>query len=145
MKTKAFTRHRVNSFIPTVSTPEVEVVEEPIKKSVPTGAPSFKTLNHVGVLLPMVGEAGWLSDSDATVTKIEAFLGTVSAGGDVSLLLNKNGVMQDNIDIATGETSVIMDELNISLVDGDVLTMDIVAVGSDYPGKDLTLRLTYNG
>jgi hypothetical protein len=92
-------------------------------------------------LYPSLGEARWYAtDRAVTVTEVNAWVETAPTGDSIHLLIKKNGVIFDDIEIPSGEmfaTKVSTGTINI----GDYITVDVNRVGSTTPGSTLTIRI----
>lgn len=82
-----------------------------------------------------------------TIIKISAVVKTAPTGSTIILDINKNGstiwsTQANRLTIADGSTSGSTTSINTtSLVEGDLLTVDLDQVGSNVSGADLTVSI----
>lgn len=76
-----------------------------------------------------------------TLTAIYARCGTAPTGAALTLRVNRNGTSITTVTIADGQTSGSTTGLSQALAAGDILTIDVVNIGSSTPGADVALQL----
>ena len=76
-----------------------------------------------------------------TVTALALNVQTAAAGSSISIRINKNGTQLTTGSLAAGDLYEKISDLNLSLVEGDYLTLDVTQVGSTYPGYDLLVKV----
>ncbi|MBL4832657.1 MAG: hypothetical protein JKY26_01675 [Pseudomonas sp.] len=107
------------------------------------GRGSYASLHHLGVLTPFIGTSKWMPPHSLSITKIEAYLDAVAVGGDVVLSIRKNGVQVETLTILAQESKATPLILDLPLLETDFITVNILTVGSNFGGENLTVRLTY--
>jgi len=80
---------------------------------------------------------------DRTITGLVALVKRAPAGGAVTLRLLVEGVAADSIVIAAGAISATAAVGSYVAPANGLLTLDIVGVGSTFPGADLTVRVLF--
>ena len=89
------------------------------------------------------GTARWYSPRAVTITKIRTHVATSSAGAALNMTLKKNGTSIQTFSIAAGSTTDVTTGLNLSVAEGDYLTIDITQIGSSTAGSDLNVVISY--
>ena len=59
------------------------------------------------------------------------------------MTLKKNGSSISTFNIADGSTTNVTNNLNLSVAEGDYLTIDITQIGSSTAGSDLNVVISY--
>lgn len=99
-----------------------------------------------GLLETKVGTLKYRNYGEATIEGVLAVSGTAPTGSSIMVDVFKNG---DTL-FFSGKPTIEEDETNSGpisvpaspgLDDGDEITVDIIQVGSTYPGKDLTVEI----
>ena len=96
-----------------------------------------------GVLTVNTGTARWYSPRAVTITKIRTHVAISSAGAALNMTLKKNGTSIQTFSIAAGSTTDVTTGLNLSVAEGDYLTIDITQIGSSTAGSDLNVVISY--
>jgi hypothetical protein len=65
------------------------------------------------------------------------------AGATLNMTLKKNGSSISTFNIADGSTTNVTNNLNLSVAEGDYLTIDITQIGSSTAGSDLNVVISY--
>jgi hypothetical protein len=99
--------------------------------------------NYPGTLTAGVGNARWWSQQSLVISRIKAQVTTAPIGADINIGFKKNGVTVQSLAVPAGQTSSSINTVNITTVDGDYLTVDIVSVGSVSAGTDLVISFLY--
>lgn len=107
-------------------------------------APIF---SRAGTLATTTGGSRLYFERTGTIVKVRASVGTPPTGGPVVVDVKRNGSSifassADRPTIAAGTYTDLGTPSVVSIVPDDFLTVDIVEVGSTYPGADLTVTLT---
>lgn len=98
--------------------------------------------NIIGVLSASTGTSRWWVQSNQVINQIRAQVGTSPVGSSISISIKKNGTPFQSISVASGQSSTSINT-NLTINDGDYLTVDIVSVGSTTPGADLVVSFLY--
>lgn len=77
-----------------------------------------------------------------TISSVMAYCATAPTGADMVLQLMKNGVAVVSLTIVDGTNGVTVNA-SVDCVPGDVLTLDVVQVGSTVAGWDLTVKVLF--
>jgi hypothetical protein len=96
-----------------------------------------------GVLTVATGTARWYSPRAVTITKIRKHVSVAPAGATLNMTLKKNGSSISTFNIADGSTTNVTNNLNLSVAEGDYLTIDITQIGSSTAGSDLNVVISY--
>jgi len=100
--------------------------------------------NYPGTLLVNNGSLRWYVQSASMITRIKATVSTAPTGAAINLRINRNGSSVATINIAANATNSSINT-NISLNDGDYITVDILAVGNaPNTGSDLVVSFLYS-
>ena len=94
-----------------------------------------------GPLYPRVGDSAYYLDADATIARVRVGLGTPAVGGPVVVAVLLNGASLPGagaITVPAGEYTAAVD-VNVPVLEGDALTVEVVSVGSTQPGVGLTV------
>lgn len=106
------------------------------------GAKAYKTTDVWDILSVFNGSKRWYATSTFIVTNVNAFLVTAPTGSSVIFRINKNGVSAATVTMTANSTSV-SSSLNIAMLSGDYITVDITQIGSVIPGAYLSMVFTY--
>ena len=101
-----------------------------------------RTMEYSGSLTTFNGTKRWWINESITVSRLLAFVSVAPTGATVNLRVNKNGTSAQTISIGANSSSAVA-SANISLVQGDYITVDITQVGSTVAGSDLALIFEY--
>ena len=105
----------------------------------------FKTFSRSGDLEVTTGTQRFYLVSASILKNLEAYVKTAPAGADATLNVIKNGSSTiKTVTISDGNTSSGDNLSEISLVEGDYLTINITQIGSSTAGTDLYVNLTFN-
>ena len=96
-----------------------------------------------GTLTVNTGTARWYSPRAVTITKIRKHVATAPVGAALNMTLKKNGSSIQTFSIAAGGSTNVTDNLNLSVAEGDYLTVDITQIGSTTAGSDLNIVISY--
>jgi hypothetical protein len=96
-----------------------------------------------GALTVAAGTARWYSPRAVTITKIRKHVSVAPAGATLNMTLKKNGSSISTFNIADGSTTNVTNNLNLSVAEGDYLTIDITQIGSSTAGSDLNVVISY--
>ena len=112
------------------------------------GASTLQTENNTtfvqdGALTVAAGTARWYSPRAVTVTKIRTHVSVAPAGATLNMTLKKNGSSISTFNIADGSTTNVTNNLNLSVAEGDYLTIDITQIGSSTAGSNLNVVISY--
>jgi collagen type VII alpha len=99
--------------------------------------------NYPGTISAGVGTARWWSQQSLVISRIKAQLTTPPIGGDINIGFKKNGVTVQSLAVPAGSINSAINTVNITTVDGDYLTVDIVSVGSVSAGTDLVISFLF--
>ena len=97
--------------------------------------------NQEGTLSVTTGTARWYAPRNITINKIEGFLGTAGTGSSTTFATLVNGSQSRTDSISAGSTSSSTTGLSISVSDGQYLTVNITAVGTN--AADLSVKFYY--
>lgn len=97
--------------------------------------------NQEGTLAVTTGTARWYAPRNITINKIEGFLGTAGTGSSTTFATLVNGSQSRTDSISAGSTSSSTTGLSISVSDGQYLTVNITAVGTN--AADLSVKFYY--
>ena len=97
--------------------------------------------NQEGTLAVTTGTARWYAPRNITINKIEGFLGTAGTGSSTTFATLINGSQSRTDSISAGSTSSSTTGLSISVTDGQYLTVNITAVGTN--AADLSVKFYY--
>ena len=64
-------------------------------------------------------------------------------GAALNMTLKKNGSSIQTFSIAAGGSTNVTSGLNLSVAEGDYLTVDITQIGSTTAGSDLNIVISY--
>jgi hypothetical protein len=103
----------------------------------------IKTMDYTGTFVTFTGTKRWWINGDYTISKLLTFVTTTATGANINLRINKNGSSADTISITANANSAIKTS-NISVVQGDYITVDVTQVGSTRAGADLSLIFEYS-
>jgi hypothetical protein len=98
--------------------------------------------NYPGNVAVSVGTARWYLQQTTIVQRIKAQITTAPVGSNMTINIKKNDTTLQVISITDGTNSTLLNT-NISMADGDYLTVDIVTVGASTPGADLVISFLY--
>lgn len=101
-----------------------------------------KTMEYDGSLVVFNGTKRWWIPSNYNIYRLVAFVSVAPTGANLNIRLNKNGSSVSTLTVPSGLTTANA-TVNISLVEGDYMTVDITSVGSTQPGQDLSLIVQY--
>lgn len=106
-------------------------------------SPLTKTLDYTGTLAVSSGTKKWWINRSFNISRAIGYLDTAPTGAAIILRLNKNGA---NVGLFTvnASSSSFSTSTNISVTQGDYLTVDVVQVGSTVAGSDLSLMFEYS-
>ena len=96
-----------------------------------------------GALTVSTGTARWYSPRAVTITKIRKHVTTAPTGAALNMTLKKNGSSIQTFSIAAGGSTNVTSGLNLSVAEGDYLTVDITQIGSTTAGSDLNIVISY--
>ena len=96
-----------------------------------------------GTLTINTGTARWYSPRAVTITKIRKHVATAPVGAALNMTLKKNGSSIQTFSIAAGGSTNVTSGLNLSVAEGDYLTVDITQIGSTTAGSDLNIVISY--
>jgi len=96
--------------------------------------------NQEGTLAVTTGTARWYAPRNITINKIEGFLGTAGTGATTFATL-VNGSSSRTDSISSGATTSSTTGLSISVNDGQYLTVNITAIGTN--AADLSVKFYY--
>lgn len=101
------------------------------------------TYSYDGELAAGSGGHRFYVESDTTITKVRASVGTAPTGSAVTVDVNKNGtsILSSAISIAAGANTATGTLSTTALSAGDYLTVDIDSVGSTTAGSDLVVQV----
>lgn len=101
------------------------------------------TYSYDGELAAGAGGHRFYVESDTTITKVRASVGTAPTGSAVTVDVNKNGtsILSSAISIAAGSNTATGTLSTTALSSGDYLTVDIDSVGSTTAGNDLVVQV----
>ena len=99
--------------------------------------------NYPGPLYVATGSARWWSQANLGISRIRAQVNAAPLGGDINLAVKQNGNSVASLQIPAGLTTSTINIVNITTVDGDYITVDILSVGSSYSGSDLVVSFLY--
>lgn len=101
-----------------------------------------KTLDLSGSLSVFNGSKRWWINKGYNINRLLGFVTTAPSGANAYIRINRNNVSNANIAIVANTTSNVMNT-NITIVEGDYITVDITAVGTIATGEDLSLIFEY--
>lgn len=105
----------------------------------------FINFSFVGALSVKSFDLPWYAPRDITLKNVRASVGETPIGSAVIVDVNKNGstifANQNNRPtIASGETTAPV-QVDVALVEGDYITIDVDQVGSSFPGTSLVIQV----
>jgi hypothetical protein len=103
---------------------------------------AYRTMEYWDTLVVFNGSKRWYATSSFTISNVNAFLVSAPTGSSAIFRINKNGSSAATVTIAASSTSVTS-SINIAMVLGDYITVDITQVGSTTPGSYLSMVFTY--
>ena len=104
------------------------------------------SLTHEGVLTPYVGTSRWYAPKDITINKIIARVDVAPTDADLVIQINKtsSGVTTNQqMTISAGTFKTVDLTPNLTLLEDDYLTLDIISVGSTIAGENLRVSFNY--
>ena len=104
------------------------------------------SLTHEGVLTPYVGTSRWYAPKDITINKIIARVDVAPTDADLVIQINKtsSGVTTNQqMTISAGTLKTVDLTPNLTLLEDDYLTLDIISVGSTIAGENLRVSFNY--
>ena len=105
-------------------------------------APFSTFLTQQGTLSLHTGTARWYAPEDLDIIDIVPRIST-AADANVSIRVNKNGVSQKTATIPTGSTTVVVSSPAFSMTEGQYITVDVTAIGTDSKGENLNVLFKY--
>jgi hypothetical protein len=103
---------------------------------------AYRTMEYWDTLVVFNGSKRWYATSSFTISSVSAFLVTAPTGSSAIFRVNKNGTSAATVTITASSTSVTS-SINISMVSGDYITVDITQIGSSTAGAFLSMVFTY--
>lgn len=97
--------------------------------------------NQEGTLAVATGTARWYAPRNVTINKIEGFLGTAGSGSSTTFATLINGSSNRTDSITAGATTSSTSSLSISVSDGQYLTVNVTAIGTN--AADLSVKYYY--
>ena len=88
------------------------------------------------------GTARWYAPFNLQIDSIVAKLGT-AADATVTVDINKNGSSAETFSFAASSTTATITDQNITMNEGDYLSIDVDAIGTTAKGKDLIVQFKY--
>ena len=88
------------------------------------------------------GTARWYAPFNLQINSIVAKLGT-AADATVTVDINKNGSSAETFSFAASSTTATISDQNITMNEGDYLTIDVDTIGTTAKGKDLIVQFKY--
>ena len=88
------------------------------------------------------GTARWYAPFNLQINSIVAKLGT-AADGTVTVDVNKNGSSAETFSFSASATTATVGDQNITMNEGDYLSIDVDAIGTTAKGKDLIVQFKY--
>lgn len=104
--------------------------------------PFSAVLAQQGTLSLFTGTARWYAPENLNIIGIVPRINT-AADGNVSIRINKNGVSQKTATIPTGNTTVAVSSPTFSMTEGQYITVDVTAIGTDSKGENLNVLFKY--
>jgi hypothetical protein len=80
-------------------------------------------------------------DYDVEVLSAHVYLGTPPLGSEFALGINVNGALAIHLAVPAGQHDVAASPTGLSIAAGSLLSVDRLAIGSIFPGADLTVVL----
>lgn len=77
----------------------------------------------------------------SSIVGVQAHLEDPAVGSPVILSVNKSGALATTIVIPAGQKKALLEGLAIPLVYGDYITVDVVGVGTSFPGRHLSVSV----
>ena len=102
-----------------------------------------KTMEYTGELVTFTGTKRWWINGEYNISRLLAYVITAPTGANISLNVNKNASNVATINIQANTTSTIS-SANISITQGDYITVDVTEIGTTVPGSDLSLIFEYS-
>jgi hypothetical protein len=109
------------------------------------GGTSFgsATLYQDGTLTVINGTTRWYTVYSIEIGSITARVVT-SANDDIDIDIKKNGELAAQISIPPNEYTATINELSLTMIEGDYLTVDVTQVGTAVqPGSDLYVQFKF--
>lgn len=108
-----------------------------------SGAAGCLTYSIDGTLFADTGDHRLYVESDTTITKVRASVGTAPTGSAVAVDVNKNGtsILSSAISISAGSNTATATPTTTALSAGDYLTVDVDSVGSTTAGANLVVQV----
>lgn len=100
-------------------------------------------LTQDGRLSPTRGIARWYAPSDLVVTEVTSRVGTSSLGQPITIVINSNGIESSTTRLAPASTT-LSNTVNITMNEGDYLTVDVDTIGTVRAGSDLSVQVSYS-
>ena len=97
--------------------------------------PYFEGIASTGVFFT------WAAPTNIDITRYRLEARTAPTGSSLTVAIKKNGTTQDTITLIAGSTDTGHENVSISFDQGDILTLDITAVGSTVEGSGLQFIL----
>lgn len=105
---------------------------------------STKTSEFWDTLVVFNGTRRWYATTNSfSISSISAILVSAPTGSAAIIRINKNGTSTTTLTIAAGTTSTVNNSINIAMVSGDYITVDVTQIGSLTPGAYLSVIFTY--
>jgi len=104
------------------------------------------SLTHEGVLTPYIGTSRWYAPKDITVNKIIARVDAAPTDADLVIQINKTSLgvtTNQQMTISAGTFKTVDLTPNLTLLEDDYLTLDIISVGVTIAGENLRVSLNY--
>jgi hypothetical protein len=98
--------------------------------------------NYPGILSTSLGATRWWILGNGSITKISARVTVAPIGANIVAYINKNGTTIHTATISANTYSSTSN-VNLSISDGDYITVDIVNIGSSLAGSDLVISFLY--
>jgi hypothetical protein len=101
-----------------------------------------RQFNYPGILKTDIGTVRWWILANSNITKITSRVITAPLGSNIVAYIKKNGTTIHTVTILAG-TNLVSSNVNLSILDGDYITVDIASVGSSVAGSDLVISFLY--
>jgi hypothetical protein len=98
---------------------------------------------YPGTVSVSAGTIKWWNITNATITKVSSRVSVAPIGSSIIAYVKKNNVIVHTINIISGSYSTITSDLNIAIIEGDYITIDIVQAGTSVNGSDLVISFLY--
>lgn len=108
------------------------------------GGGFVSTYNYDGGLSVNSGTERYYLHTSVTLASVDLYIESPSIGSSVNIAILKNGSTIGTASVSAGQTSSLNNIINVGLVQGDYITVNITQVGSTYPGRDMMINMIFN-